>query len=99
MADRRHAGHRVRPGRDRDHRFGGRLPRGRLGVARDDRSQMVAAPRAPGLPSWENLTVALAVAQGSRRLVDALAVTAAVLASIAMINLVTDSLPVTLSYA
>ena len=43
--------------------------------------------------------MALAVTHGSRRLVDALAVTAAVLASIAMINLVTDSATVTRSRA
>ena len=37
--------------------------------------------------------------QGSRKLADALAVAAAVLASIAMIQLVTRSTPVTLAYA
>ena len=37
--------------------------------------------------------------QGSRKLVDALAVAAAVLASIAMIQLVTRSTPGTLAYA
>jgi two-component system cell cycle sensor histidine kinase/response regulator CckA len=43
--------------------------------------------------------MALAIGQESRRLVDTLAVAAAVLASIAMIRLVTGSLPVTLAYA
>jgi two-component system cell cycle sensor histidine kinase/response regulator CckA len=42
--------------------------------------------------------VALAVSQGSRKLADALAVAAAVLASVTMIRLVTDSLSVTLAY-
>jgi two-component system cell cycle sensor histidine kinase/response regulator CckA len=42
--------------------------------------------------------MALAISQGSRKLADALAVAAAVLASVTMIRLVTDSLAVTLAY-
>jgi two-component system cell cycle sensor histidine kinase/response regulator CckA len=42
--------------------------------------------------------MALAISQGSRKLTDALAVAAAVLASVTMIRLVTDSLSVTLAY-
>jgi len=42
--------------------------------------------------------VKLAISQGSRKLADALAVAAAVLASVTMIRLVTDSLAVTLAY-
>ena len=43
--------------------------------------------------------MSLVIEQGSRRRVDTLAVAAAVVASIAMIQLVTDSAPVTLAYA
>jgi two-component system cell cycle sensor histidine kinase/response regulator CckA len=43
--------------------------------------------------------MSLTVGQDSRRLVDTLAVAAAVLASVAMIQLVTGSMPVTLAYA
>jgi hypothetical protein len=60
-------------------------------------AQQVGAP--PGAAAGRRRDMSLGLQAGSRGLVDTLAVAAAVLASIAMIRLVTGSLPVTLAYA